>query len=356
MSPDEQREEIRRLRMQARFSGNTATAATLTRQADELEGLAPSVPVVEKPAILQGKDHRETARGYTIGCPACQAEGRDSKGEHLLVFEDGGFACALWPVTHPDEDGRAEHRSIIAQALGLRGGSGWVAPRVDTTAQKAALAVGYAVLWDAIKTEFSGPLESLGESGPLPTSRVEHFSAWCRQWVPGELCWTGRQKESRSAFMNHVFHPADEAERKDAWDRIVWGDLDHTFLRAIKPDACSRSESSFLHSVGMVIEHDGPKENRTSKEDQVALARYLKEAKGHKLRMVVGTGGKGYHFLFDTPPSSAMPTLRRTLEGLGADTNTLDRCMTRVPGAIRASSEKSKGGALQEILWINPEN
>jgi len=354
----EEIETIRSLRIKARFAGNPATAAEFTRRADELEGLAPSVPAVEKPAILAGKEIKETASGYVTACPACRSAGGDTKGEHLLVYPDGGFACVLWPLGHPDEDARAEHRSQIRKALGLSGGEGWATP-VDTSAQDAVIKVGFEVLWEIIKDEFSGPISSIGESGPLPEKPYDHFAAWCKNWQPGRLAWAGHRKESREVFRSHLFEPADPTQAEAAWAKIVWGGLDHCFLRAISPKAESREEKNaegkpnFLERVKLVVERD-----HTAWEDQVALVRYCREGKGLNLRMIVGTGGAGFHAIFDIPPHYAMDDLNKLgflLTGLGADPVALKRCATRVPGAIRQGDEKKEGGKLQQILWIATE-
>lgn len=46
-------------------------------------------------------------------CPACAAEGYDLNGRnHLIVFPDGAFGCAL----NPGEDGAEHRREILALA------------------------------------------------------------------------------------------------------------------------------------------------------------------------------------------------------------------------------------------------
>lgn len=51
---------------------------------------------------------------YTAQCPACFEDGYDRKGEHLILYEDGGFACVLYPKGEP---GREEHRQRISKRL-----------------------------------------------------------------------------------------------------------------------------------------------------------------------------------------------------------------------------------------------
>jgi hypothetical protein len=54
--------------------------------------------------------------GKTVArCPACAADGRDTTGNHLIVFEDGRFGC----VCHP---GDSNHRREIWRLVGVREG------------------------------------------------------------------------------------------------------------------------------------------------------------------------------------------------------------------------------------------
>ena len=48
-------------------------------------------------------------------CPACAEMGQDKKGNHLLISEDGKFAC----VAFPGASGR-EHRKRIFRLVGIR--------------------------------------------------------------------------------------------------------------------------------------------------------------------------------------------------------------------------------------------
>lgn len=51
-------------------------------------------------------------------CPACEEEGHDGKGEHLIVFADGRFGCVVNPVE--DEDSH-EHRKRVLELVGIPG-------------------------------------------------------------------------------------------------------------------------------------------------------------------------------------------------------------------------------------------
>ena len=47
-------------------------------------------------------------------CPACAAEGRDQKGDHLFINDDGRFGCVVYPNT----EGK-DHRKKIFDLVGI---------------------------------------------------------------------------------------------------------------------------------------------------------------------------------------------------------------------------------------------
>ena len=60
--------------------------------------------------------------GVVARCPACAAEGGDTRGEHLRIFPDGRFAC----VVNPGESG-GEHRKVIFKLVGKKRRTGrWI--------------------------------------------------------------------------------------------------------------------------------------------------------------------------------------------------------------------------------------
>jgi len=63
--------------------------------------------------------HLENVKYYNTKiiarCPACAEQGRDRKGEHLVIFSDGRFACAINPGV-----GGHEHRKKIYALVGLK--------------------------------------------------------------------------------------------------------------------------------------------------------------------------------------------------------------------------------------------
>jgi DNA primase len=54
---------------------------------------------------------KKTQNGSTARCPACTEQGRDSKGAHLFIYNNGNFGC----VANPDDN---NHRLEILKILG----------------------------------------------------------------------------------------------------------------------------------------------------------------------------------------------------------------------------------------------
>lgn len=55
---------------------------------------------------------------YNARCPACAEEGRDTKGNHLIVFPTGAFACVVFQG-HTEQ--ASKHRAVIVRLVGQRG-------------------------------------------------------------------------------------------------------------------------------------------------------------------------------------------------------------------------------------------
>ena len=83
----------------------------------ELKSAAPSARYTEVQSIclqlnLLGKLRRQSG-GYVSQCPACAEAGLDRQGNHLIIWDDGRFAC----VCHPGRSG-SMHRKRIFQLVG----------------------------------------------------------------------------------------------------------------------------------------------------------------------------------------------------------------------------------------------
>ena len=60
---------------------------------------------------------QQKAWKITAACPACQSEGHDSGGNHLVIYPDGRYACIARP-------GDSEHSRKIKRLVGSSGPSG----------------------------------------------------------------------------------------------------------------------------------------------------------------------------------------------------------------------------------------
>jgi len=309
----------------------------------ENQGKAPEA--VAAPKAARKLTLTDTGDGRWIGpCPACQAAGGDSKGNHLVLFSDGRFGC----IKYKGEDGKDHRREMARLQPALINGIGknWKPKPRDLSKEKAAIEQASKEFWSAVRNSLAGDLSSLGESAEIPEDPKQHFLLWCKLWQPGDIAWVGERYDSNHAFLTHLFQPVLQAEIM--WDKITTEGLDHARGLLWKADADSRKMDQSCGMRLLIVEHDNE-----GLEGNVALWRYARDFLGLNLRMVISTGGKGWHGIFDAPSNLAsMDTKIKSLARLGADAGALSQSCTRVPGARRNSTEKTPGGALQQIIWL----
>lgn len=58
---------------------------------------------------LENRKRDEAKKGWRGRCPACKEDGKDAKGEHLLIYDDEDFNCIA--------DQSREHRLRIKEIL-----------------------------------------------------------------------------------------------------------------------------------------------------------------------------------------------------------------------------------------------
>lgn len=299
-------------------------------------------------------------------CPACAAAGRDEKGQHLVVFADGRFGC----VVNPGEAGH-DHRSEMARLRPelIGGQGGHRTPRIDLSEERKAIEAGWAALWQQIKKELGGGVETLGPSAPIPTDPFGQFETFCGCFQPGDTAWVGgrfdlneekwavrgERKSRRQVlrFRDNLFCPADPASRAAAWARISELRLDHASGLGWSPEAQGRSDEYVIGRRFVVVEHDKDNGVPTSLEAQVAAIKYARDVLGMDLIYVVNTGRGNLHGVFDA--SGISPNDHKILSAIGCDTGALDHARTRTPGVRRRADAKGPGGGLQGIEWIKPE-
>lgn len=307
-------------------------------------------------------------------CPACAAEGKDTEGNHLVVYKNGAFGCAtLWG------DAGAEHRRQMAKLCPpLRGAPGtYVEPefvRVDMTAERDALKAAALVLFDVIQEEYSGEIADLGPSAEILEDPRWQFGKFCDLYQPADIIWAGNRKDSPPIlidkktgemretpdfliFSNHLFVAGDEAERDRIFALSRKHPMDLGRGNSWKPGSIRRLGSNAAAVRFTNLEHDG-----VEKPAQIALARYAAEVLNWDLRMVVDTTNRGYHFLFDVSDISPV-TVRANIQlltDMGADPMALNEAACRVPGLIRQRVKPKPGkpekpyGGIQRIVWLKP--
>ena len=374
MTP-EQQEEIRALRRDVKFMGNPHERAAMLAKADTLEGLDAITPIPALPAGVT-TSAVPVKHGWIIRCPACALEGRDTKGEHLLIYNDGGFACPLFATIKLPDGSRISyyerdvHRAKIRDLLHLpTKADPLAAERRRLAEQEAALIAELAKrAWADIRREFAGGISTIGKSGKRPLD-FSAFCEYCGAFNPGDLAWAGtrwdksetqweapfRPGKERFRFRDHLYDPHNPVDRAEVWKATLADKLDHASGAAWKPTATGRDDKNWKCLRFLVVEHDGPKDAPTPLCDQVAAIRFAMSL-GWNLRYVVATGGKGVHGIFDVSslsPSKLAEDIS-TLISIGVDPGGLTHARTRTPGCVRRFDGSTPGGNLQEILWIAP--
>jgi len=370
----------------ARFLSNERAAAAVVAAAERADTPARKtalLPVctsllVEEMELEQKGTDASGAPTWQGPCPACRAAGSDSDGGHFVLFSDGAWAC----VANKGEAGK-EHRSQIRKIVGSPRGIQPAGPRLHpielrrlkvekerADAENLQNLKACRVVWDEI-CEFARECagddlatcisKMLGESGPVPEFGLAQFRFFCSFFAEGEWAWCGEMRASASLFRSRSFEPKKAVSVMQRWALLESeANLSEVcFLASFAEDAGSREEIGVTRVCGGVVEHDGPKGQRTPVWQQVALLAWLRDAAGLDLRAVLGTGGKGCHGWLDASALSAMLIIPGAvspiplvdfLRYIGADAQAFSRAATRIPGVVRPCTERS-----QEILWTKKD-
>jgi hypothetical protein len=276
-------------------------------------------------------------------CPVCRADGGDSEGRHLVIYEDGKFGCVTSPTDSPLGTAQEHRRQVWAAIAPVLKGAGSLCmpePRKPDpavlAAYEAAKKAGRAALEKAISRWGSGDLETeLGPSAEIPDHDGQ-LKLYLSAWAPAELTWIGRQKG--------IAAPLPAGILADRGHQHGW---DHARTVVFKPKATQRRDRDVLSIRLRVVEHD-----HLDMAGQIALIRLVSEKLGLP-RWVIFSGGKSLHAHFDEPADPAVTrSIEALLEAVGGDLGAFTKGRSRVPGAVRVGS----GGKRQPLVWIRPEN
>lgn len=339
----------------ASFLANPYEArAIIEREEREVAGLDP-LPLKKYDGplpkeYLEAFEEIPAADGYKLvgPCPACQADGRDSAGKHLVIYPNGAFGCAAYQANESDWGQREDHLKAIWEALrDVLGGKMKSPPKSPPEVKEAQRQAIQKALkaWELIKAKYSGEVASLGESADIPEDPKQHFLTFCKFWQAGEVAWVGDRYDCNAAFTKHLFQPSSEAER--AWEMVQAEGLDHASGWVWKPNATARKKENAIRYRLLIVEHDN-----ATPEEQIALIRAIKEKKNAELLAVLHSGNKSFHGIFDAYQTSPMDAdkICKFLKAIGADAGSFARASTRTPGACREDNKR-----IQKFVWINPK-
>lgn len=300
-------------------------------------------------------------------CPACAADGLDTKGEHLAVYP-GGFACVL-NLGQSEES--KKHRSRIFALAGRKTGGKRdpLAERERREKQAAAqlieqqrerlLASARGFLseitgrypWSFAEIMSESPTNKAGNAS-VTDSRI-FLAALFR---PEQLIWTGDVDDSgRPSKAYHWRSCAD-------WCAMPHG----TFGPMVSP-ACwkqgtfSRSIANIIAAPYLVLDFDTlegekprtPEEKRRLHYLAFCVTRWLREELQWRLAAMISTGGKSIHVWFHHPPRETLESLVCAASAFGIDPTLLGHpehpC--RLPGQLHAAT-----GVPSVTLWLQAPN
>ncbi len=342
-----------------------------------------------RPAFVpeDAEDKTGNHTGWVMPCPACRAIGQDNTGNHLFVYPDSGVVCIIAKMCMPEDEGR-DHNDEARRLLKLKPTTSATVERESIRKAKELLKILNETQWAATKATMSGEISDLGPSASIPDERGQ-FGLFCGLFRPGDMAWAGTlhdkpeekwdalQKKLAEAltdqdseakrrfrarlkcyqhyrFRDHLFDPFSPKDCDRMFSLIQKDRLDLGWGLAWNPEATGRGDDQW-HSIRFrVVEHDGPKDAPTPRNEQIAAIRYAREVCGWHLRYVLDTAGKGYHGIYsvDHLTQEEVDLHIRQLAGMGCDPAGLTRAHSRCPGAIRRTSESGYGGGLQHIVWL----
>lgn len=313
-------------------------------------------------------------------CPACAEDDRDSRGEHLIIYPEGQFACAAF-----QGDAGEEHRKRIWELAGLRTPSsrpprrrilepltGRRVPGPDPRGEDTLdalqwrmeagrkTAAEWASILPRIVEDFRWtPQQANAESAPIPKSPLQQFRLFPRLFRPDDVIFFGHRYAKGRQFFRSARAWAELAELPyDSNDYAPDGELsyDHASLWTYRPGSNSKAESSRLTLRYRTLEIDG-----APLEVQMAVINFARRALGLWIAFIVHSGRSSLHAIVDRRSLRGREQkIERALTGylltggLGGDGQSWLLGTTRTPGVRRNIDDKTSARRQQSVLWINP--
>lgn len=298
-------------------------------------------------------------RGDTIvaRCPACSVEEGDRKGDHFFLnLETGKWGCAAY-------QGDRDHRREIFALVGIKDErppdrSEWREAqrkermkaesrrKLANAARAKRAAIVERWLWEDVDVWESSPQR-------IDQHLVEYDARHFLQslFPQNAIIWTGRVYESGT---RHARRWRTVTELQESPIAQV-GPL--TTPAIWKPNIANRSGDNVFAAPYTVLDFDEldgrkpetPEEIAAHVRASLALTNWLRCDLHWKLAAIVWTGSKSIHAWFQTPPHTALTSLKTTARSLGIDAGLVGHpehpC--RLPGWMH-----DKTGKNSRVLWL----
>lgn len=277
-------------------------------------------------------------------CPACAENGGDSSGEHLVIYPDGKFGCAVNPRDHV-------HRQRIFKLIGVVERPALIHPAKPTRSTCSDIASQKSeTLLSRIKSHYPTAVSELWEDSPtrcddcLDSTQafLGIFPPDARLWIAPDIYRSGKPEHAR------FFRTVAEwrAERLTTpGTRIT--------PSSFGPRCYSRTRSNVVDHHFAVIETDEIGEGKlySNKDEFCSLIHWLRESCGWHLAAVVDSGGKSLHAWFHHPGVEDLACLATIADDLGLDKKFLEPSQPwRLPGVPRENSNR-----WQQLIYLDIE-
>lgn len=276
-------------------------------------------------------------------CPVCALDGRDRSGNHLRIYPSGRLHCAVDP----------DHWREAKRLLGLDGGPQerreftpaekreWARQKQEEErrlqarerARQSLPALVERWRWDEAEVWESSPIRPDGPGTDDPRLFLSAL------FPADAVVWTGETWQSGAT------HGAGRFRTVAEWAEASRDDVGPMVAPAIYPaGAVSRNHADVIEAPYVVLDFD-----ERSREDSLAIVRWLREGMDWELVAMVWTGGKSVHAWFRHPGAECVDALAQNAGILGIDKSLIGapEHPCRLPG-----QKHSKTGNLSTLLWL----
>jgi len=296
----------------------------------------------------------------TAQCPACAEEGRDRKGLHLVIFDEGPYSCVatddrshsrrIWELVgirdgpvDPEEQRRRLQEWSVRQRLERR------LERERCRKADAARAALRSLLnrwrWDPA---------DLWESSPThPEEAADDPRLFlCSLFESDDVIWTGGFYDTGKEIHRDRWRSASD------WCSSPRGQVGPMVTPCTwKPEIFGRIGGNVAAYRFVVLDFDGPRgwkpkdgpDLRRHIENSLAITRWIWEDRGWNLAAIIETGGKSIHAWFDHPGDKLVAELKECTGALGIDSSLIGEPQhpARLPGQRYEESAR-----FSRTLWL----